>query len=185
MINERLNSIRAILNEFTGKEGEPGNDNERYILKSLWIMMVSEFEGFIQDAVENYLDLIKSKPSSEIHVCLLLQNFYGDSEDPLTVNKVIGVYKKDSSKITYRNFTRNFKPKNKTVSLESLYNKLGIFFSDSEKSIIKKIDSISSTRDSIAHGDKSVAITRSEMVSRLDELEIISLTLLKKLKPES
>ena len=128
MLSSRLKNIRSIINGFTGKNGEPKNDTERYILNSMWIMLCSEFEGSVRDLAEKYIDKIKKKNIKDIHVCFLMQGFYGNrDEDKFTVNEVLGLYKKDKKKIDYINFTRNRKARNKSFSVENLFNSLGVF----------------------------------------------------------
>ncbi|MBU3924337.1 hypothetical protein KJ854_00190 [Patescibacteria group bacterium] len=70
------------MKDFTGKNGEPKNDKELYVLKSMWVMMCAEFEGSLKDLVENYIDFVKRKKNiKDMHVCFLLQNFYGNKEE--------------------------------------------------------------------------------------------------------
>lgn len=65
---------------------------------------------------------------TNIHVCLLIRNFFGDKQEELTVNKILSFYKKSPDDINYRNFTRDRVPKCKTQAVEKLFNSLGIFF---------------------------------------------------------
>ncbi|NQY37848.1 MAG: hypothetical protein HRT37_23425 [Alteromonadaceae bacterium] len=166
-------NIITIVNQFEGENSEPSNESEFYILKSMWIMMLSEFEGSIKDLVESHIDHVKEQNISDIHVCLLLQNFYSNSNENITISNVITVYKKDPSKISYRNFTRDYKPKYKTEAVEKLFNTLGVFFSPSEITTLKMLDGIASTRDSIAHGDTNVQITKRELEDRLSDLQVV------------
>jgi len=62
MLTSRFKNIKKILKDFTGKNGEPKNNKEFYVLKSMWVMMCAEFEGSLKDSVENYIDCIKTKP---------------------------------------------------------------------------------------------------------------------------
>jgi hypothetical protein len=78
-----------------------------YILKAMWLMMLSEFEASIKTEVENYIDKIKKKDISDIHVCLLIRHFSGNKDEPLTLNKIVSYYKKSPSEINYRNFTED------------------------------------------------------------------------------
>lgn len=172
-MKNRIQTILHILDKFTGKDGEPNSDLEFYILKSMWVMMLSEFEGSIKGLAEAYIDKVKTLNSDQIHICLLLQNFHHNSEDTLTIDKVISVYKEDPKKITYKHFTRDKKPKNKSSSVEKLFNTLGIFFSDKDQMSLRLLDSIASTRDSIAHGDNQVQITTKELKGRLSDIEDI------------
>jgi len=170
MIEGRTQQIASIVGGFTGRYGEPGNDQERYILKSMWVMMLSEFEGSIRVLVEEYITEIKSKPINEIHVCLLLQNFHSDSKENFTINDIIDVYKKTTNEISYRNFTRNNKPKYNSDSVEKLFNTLGLFFTQEENLSLKMLNGITTTRNAIAHGDHNVEITKSELESKLEDI---------------
>jgi hypothetical protein len=62
-------------------------------------------------------------------------------------------------------------PKYKSQAVVKLFNNLGIFFNEAELSSLSFLDSISSTRDSIAHGDFGVQITRREVEGHLDSLD--------------
>ena len=170
MINGK-ETITNILNTFSGRDGEPSSDSEIYILKSMWLMMLSEFEASIKDIVENYIDIIKNNDIKDINVCLLVRNFHGNKEEELTLPKIISFYKKSVSDISYRNFTRDRVPKYKSKPIENLYNNLGLFFEDNEQSQLSILDGIASTRDSIAHGDLGVQITKRELLDQLNNLE--------------
>lgn len=124
--------ILAVLNTFTGREGEPGNEIELYTLKAMWLMMLSEFEASVKQCAENYIDRIKIRDISEIHVCLLIRNFHGDSDNDLTLNKIVSFYRKNPVDINYRNFTKDRVPKYKTKAVEKLFNNMGIFFAPDE-----------------------------------------------------
>lgn len=176
MISERIKTIRAVLQSFTGNEGEPENDVETYILQAMWVMMLSEFEGSIKDSVEAYIDAVKKRPIEEIHICLLLKNFYPQDEY-FTYGNILEVHKKKPEKITYASFTQDKKAKYKSTAVEKLFNSLGIFLTQDESLLLKTIDSIASTRDAIAHGDRQISITRSEAERQLNELEKIYLML--------
>ncbi|MCW7483206.1 MAE_28990/MAE_18760 family HEPN-like nuclease [Leptospira kanakyensis] len=171
MIAQKFIEVEHTISGFTGTNGEPADDKEFYILKSMWVMMMSEFEGSVKDEVEIYIDKIKLKPINQIHICLLLKNFYGDSAEPLSIDNILGVYKRQTNEITYKNFTKDRKPKNKSHSIENLFNSLGLFFTEDEKILLKIIDGISSTRDAIAHGDRSISITKSELESSIGKLK--------------
>lgn len=181
MLNGKL-LINEILDGFTGREGEPGNDKERYILKSMWLMMLSEFEAAVKGIAESYIDSIKILPIDNIHVCILIRNFHGNSEEQLTLNKIISFYKKNSSEISYRNFTKDKVPKYKTKAIETLFNNLGIFFTKEEKLSLDFLDGVASTRDSIAHGDYNVEITKKQLIDSLASFEEILLLLHNKIK---
>lgn len=175
-MTEGKNRILGVLSRFTGRDGEPSGDAETYILKAMWLMMLSEFEASVKIIVENYIDKIKTRDISNIHICLLSRNFLGDKQDELTLNKIVSFYKKNPQEISYRNFTQDRVPKYKTPAIEKLFNNLGIFFDESELTSLSILDSIASTRDSIAHGDIGVQITRSELELKLHELkDVISL----------
>ena len=176
-MNDGKDRILGVIGGFTGRDGEPSGDTEIYILKSMWLMMLSEFEASVKLRVENYIDEIKQKDISNIHICLLVRNFFGNKKEELTLNKIVSFYKKDPNTISYTNFTRDRVPKYKTEAVEKLFNNLGIFFTDSERSSLSLLDSIASTRDSIAHGDFEVQITRSELAIHLNALNDL-LTLL-------
>ena len=163
--------IVSIVGAFSGKDGEPDDDDQQYILKAMWIMMLSEFEGSVKDAVEEYIDHVKTKNINDIHICLLMQNFYPDAgEEGVKINNLISVYKKSPSEITYGRFTKDYKAKYKSASIEKLFNTLGVFLTEDELLCLRKIDGYASTRDSIAHGDIDVQITKKEIVSTLEEL---------------
>jgi len=165
--------ILDVLRAFTGREGEPNNEIESYILKAMWLMMLSEFEASVKQKVENYIDEIKIRDISDIHICLLIRNFHGDS-DELTINKIVACYKKNPREITYLNFTKDRVPKYKTKAVEKLFNNLGVFFTEDECILLSVLDSVASTRDSIAHGDIGVAITRRQLEEQLHKLSDLS-----------
>jgi hypothetical protein len=106
-MEEGKSRISSVLSTFTGRDGEPNDNRESYILKSMWLMMLSEFEASIKEIAERYIDAIKQKDISEIHICLLVRHFYGNSEEELTLNKVVSCYKKNPREINYRNFTQD------------------------------------------------------------------------------
>lgn len=165
--------ILKVLQTFTGRDGEPAGDSEFYILKAMWLMMLSEFEASLKIKVENYIDKIKKKDISDIHICLLTRCFLGDKSEELTLNKIVSFYKKGTNEISYRNFTQDKVPKYKAPAVEKLFNHLGIFFENEELTTISALDSIASTRDSIAHGDFGVQITRKQIEEQLNILENI------------
>lgn len=173
MLKKRLQNIKRVLKTFTGRNGEPNGNKteEKYILKSMWVMLLSELEGSIKDLVEAYIDKIKKGNIKNIHICLLIQNFYGDKEEELTVDKMLGLFNKKKEDITYLNFTKNKNVKQKSYSIEKLYNSLGIFLSDHEKTQLKLLDGITSTRDSIAHGDHDISITRKQLECNIKIVE--------------
>jgi hypothetical protein len=163
--------ILNVLGTFTGRDGEPNGESEQYTLKAMWIMMLSEFEASVKLKVENYIDRIKTNNISNIHICLLIRNFFGNKQEELTVNKIVSFYKKNPNEINYNNFTRDKVPKYKAQAVEKLFNSLGIFFTEEELLSLSILDSIASTRDAIAHGDIGVEITRRELENHLVELD--------------
>jgi hypothetical protein len=163
--------IVEVLSKFTGREGEPNDDAQSYTLKAMWIMMLSEFEASVKAKVERYIDEIKKKEISDIHICLLIRNFIGDKEQELTLNKIISFYKKSSNDINYRNFTQDKVPKYKAQAIEKLFNNLGIFFDPTDRTQLSVLDSIASTRDAIAHGDFGIQITRKQLEQQLENLD--------------
>jgi len=83
--------------------------------------------------------------------------------------------------ISYRNFTKDRVPKYKANAVEKLFNNLGVFFSEGELVDLSILDSIASTRDSIAHGDFGVEITKMQLVEQLEKLENLMSLLSRKL----
>jgi|GEM_PF-988552 len=187
MIHKRLKKISDALSTFTGTGGEPKGDAEIYILNSLWVMLCAEFESCLKEAVEGHIDYIKAKKKiTDVNVCLLIQNCYGDGKekDNLTAKKIIGLFKKDISCLTYENFTKNKISRYKPDKVEELLNFLGIFISEQERAKIKMLQGIGQTRDSIAHGDFGTSITRKELESNIKEVEKIYQLLRSKLLPK-
>lgn len=173
--------ILDVVSNFTGRDGEPQGDAEIYTLKAMWLMMLSEFEASIKNKVENYIDEVKKKDISDISVCLLIRNFTGNKEEMLTPHKIVSFYKKSPSEISYLNFTKDRVPKYKAKAVETLFNYLGIFFDEEELTSLSVLDSIASTRDSIAHGDFGVQITRKQLEEQLQNLEEVLRLLVSKL----
>lgn len=176
--------ILAVLDSFSGKEGEPQNQKEIYILKAMWVMMLSEFEATIKLITESYIDEIKKKDISEIHICLLVNHFYpnAETEEKLTLDKIISCYSRNPKEIVYRHFTEDKVPKYKATAVERLFNKLGIFFSAEEKMELAALNPVATTRDAIAHGDRDIQITRKQLEGELENLYFISKMLKNKLK---
>lgn len=188
MLILRLKNIQKILKKFTGVNGEPKNDEEQYILKAMWVMLCAEFEGSIKDLVENYIDSIKkAKKVEDMHICFLLQNFFGSKEEKkeFTESEIMGLFKKKKKDINYLNFTKNKKPTYKQFSVERLFNSLGVFFTAEEVAVLKLLDGIASTRDSISHGDKLISITRQELEGNIPIVKKIYNMLKRKLKKVS
>ncbi len=166
--------ILAVLSAFTGRDGEPGNNIESYTLTAMWVMMLSEFEASVKQHAENYIDRMKSRNIADIHVCLLIRNFHGNSEEVLTTNKIVSYYKKNPQEITYLNFTRDRVPKYKSEAVEKLFNNMGVFFTLTEHAELSVLNSVASTRDAIAHGDIGVEITRKQLEEQLQNLYELS-----------
>jgi hypothetical protein len=176
MITERIKNLRDVLQSFKGDRGEPSNEIETYILQAMWVMMLSEFEGSLKSAVEAHIDTVKKRPIEEIHICLLLKNFYPHDKQ-FTYDHILNVQTKKPDEITYSNFTQDKKAKYKSSAVENLFKSLGIFLTSEEALLLKTIDSIASTRDAIAHGDRHIEITKTEAEHRLTDLEKIYLML--------
>ncbi len=166
--------ILEILSTFTGRDGEPKNESELYMLKAMWLMMLSEFEASVKQIAENYIDEIKKRDISDIHICLLTRNFFGNTEEELTLNKIVSCYKKNPKDINYRNFTQDRVPKYKSQVVEKLFNSMGVFFVENEHILLSVLDSVASTRDSIAHGDIGVEITKKQLEIQLQKLRELS-----------
>lgn len=164
--------ILAVLSNFHGRDGEPENSTESYTLKAMWLMMLSEFEANIKAKVENHIDEIRKMDIADIHVCLLIKHFFGGKEGELTPSKIVSFYKRSASEITYRYFTGDKVPKYKAQAVTKLFNNLGIFLTEEEESLLSELDSAASTRDSIAHGDFDIQITRRELEEKLDNLSV-------------
>lgn len=184
MLISRLKNIRKVLRSFTGKNGEPSNNEEIYILKSMWVMLCSEFEGCVKSLLENYIITIKKEKNiKDMHVCFLLQNFYGNKEKKeFTINEILNLFKNKKTDITFRNFTKDKKSRYKSSSIECLFNSLGIFFTKNQKSKLKLLDGIASTRDSIAHGDYGISITKIQLEESIKIFKNIYRMLKSKLK---
>ncbi|MBI4599430.1 hypothetical protein HY732_00735 [Candidatus Uhrbacteria bacterium] len=181
----RIENIQQVLESFTGTDGEPANELEKYLLNSMWVMLCAEFEGAVKDKVEEYIDLTKrNKAVKDMHICFLLQNFYGSNPDKekFTIGEILGVYEKDKSGIDYSNFTRNKKARNKSFSIKNHFNSLGIFFIIHENTALKLLDGISSTRDSIVHGDHEISTTRKQLEENISTIKDIFKMLEAKLK---
>lgn len=162
--------ILAVLATFTGKESEPGNPNESYTLKAMWLMMMSEFEASIKTKVENHIDEIRKMDISDIHVCLLINNFHKSDKGELTPSKIVSFYKRSANEISYQYFTGDRVPKYKAGAIIKLFDNLGIFFTEKENRLLSELDSAASTRNAIAHGDLNVQITRKELELKLEKL---------------
>ncbi len=170
MIRGRTRQIKAIVAKLSGKNGEPANARERYILNSMWVMMLAEFEGSIKALVETHIDKVKKLPIEKIHTCLLMQHFFPDKDGKISLENIISVHTEDPQNINYAHFTRDKKPKYKSDKVQRLFNSIGVFFSPAEITQLRTIDAIASTRDSIAHGDVGVQITHKELLARLNDL---------------
>jgi|SRR5680860_850262 len=185
MLILRLKNIQKILKKFTGVNGEPKNDEEQYILKAMWVMLCAEFEGSIKDLVENYIDSVKkAKKVEDMHICFLLQGYYGKSEEKgkLAKKNIFQLFKIKKEEINRNNFINNKKAIYKQEAIEDLFNSLGIFFTKKEITMLKQLDSIASSRDSISHGDKLISITRKELEDNIPIVKKIYNMLKRKLK---
>lgn len=185
MLVKRFKNIQKVLKDFAGKDGEPKNSKEFYILKSMWTMLCAEFEGSLKDLVESHIESVKKKKDiKNMHVCFLLQNFYGNKEEKneFTKGEIMGLFKRKKAGINNENFTRNKKPTYKAFSVEFLFNSLGIFFTDKEIANLKLLDGIASTRDSISHGDYQISITRKQLEDNIPIVTNIYKMLKRKLK---
>jgi hypothetical protein len=171
-MDEGKERIRAVLSNFLGRDGEPENPTESYILKAMWLMMLSEFEADIKTKVENHIDEIRKMDISDIHVCLLIKHFFGGKEDNLTPSKIVSFYKRSASEISYQYFTGDRVPKYKAQAVTKLFNNLGIFLTEEDEILLSELNSAASTRDSIAHGDFDIQITRKELEEKLDNLSV-------------
>jgi hypothetical protein len=177
MIDVRIQNILNVVDQFSGVKTEygrePKTDLEQYILKSMWVMMLSEFEGSIKELAENYLDKIKGYDIKNIHTCILLTHFEPKNNNSSSVEKLIDAYQQDPKLINYAKFTKDKKPKYKQEPIVRLFNSLGVMFTAEEFSELKKLDSMAQTRDAIAHGDNAIQITAKELKDHLNELKII------------
>jgi len=169
-MDEGRSRILDVLSAFTGREGEPKNESESYTLKAMWLMMLSEFEASVKEKAENYIDQIKKRDIADIHICLLITNFHGNSQKGLTLDRVIDFFKKNPTDISYRYFTQDKVPKYKSQAVKKLFNSMGVFFTKDEETLLAVLDSVASTRDSIAHGDIGIEITRKQLEEQLQKL---------------
>jgi hypothetical protein len=181
-MDEGRSRILDVLSAFTGREGEPKNERESYTLKAMWLMMLSEFEASVKEKAENYIDQIKKRDIADIHICLLIRNFYGNSKEELTLNQVISCFKKNPKDISYRNFTQDKVPKYKSQAVKKLFNNMGVFFAEDEETLLAVLDSVASTRDAIAHGDIGIEITRKQLEEQLQKLSELTKMLASKLE---
>jgi hypothetical protein len=185
MINEQLEGIKKVLATFdNNKNGEPASDVEVYVLKSLWVMLCAEFEGCIKEMVYDYVEKIKDvKDILKIHPLLIITNDFGSQD--LNSQKLFQIFNEKLNKKYTINKDR-FISKQETCykfgSIERVFNRLGIFFSSKDKNELKQLDSIASTRDSIAHGDRNISITRKELEQNIDNVGEIYKLLASKLR---
>ncbi|MCK5081084.1 MAG: hypothetical protein KAQ63_02890, partial [Candidatus Moranbacteria bacterium] len=181
----RLKNIQKILKEFTGTNGEPENEKEIYLLKAMWVMLCAEFEGSTKDLVESYVDSIKkTKRVKDMHIAFLLQNFLGEKKEKgkLTKKIIFNLFKIKKVDIKILNFINNKKAIYKSEAVEYLFNSLGIFFTKKELAMLKLLDGIASTRDSISHGDRLISITRKQLEGNIPMVRKIYNMLKRKLK---
>jgi hypothetical protein len=171
-MNDGKERILAVLSTFSGREGEPENPVQSYTLKAMWLMMLSEFEASIKAKVDNHIDEVRKLDISDIHVCLLIRHFYKGKEGDLTPSKIVSFYKRSANEISYQFFTGDKVPKYKAQAVTKLFDNLGLFLTEEESILLSELDSAASTRDSIAHGDFDIQITRRELEEKLDKLGI-------------
>lgn len=185
MINEQLEGIKKVLATFdNNKNGEPTNDVEVYVLKSLWVMLCAELEGSIKEMVYDYVEKIKDvKDILKIHPLLIITNDFGSQD--LNSQKLFQIFNEKLNKkytINKDRFIGKQETCYKFSSIERVFNRLGIFFSLKDKNELRQLDSIASTRDSIAHGDRNISITRKELEQNIDSIKKIYKLLASKLK---
>lgn len=149
-------------------------------------MVCAEFEGCLRDEVESFIDSLKRKKMvKDMHVCFLLQNFYGNNKmKKFSIGEILGLFKKRKKGINYGNFTRDKKPRYKSAPIERLFNSLGIFLNQKNLIDIKLLDGIASTRDAIAHGDRGILVTRKELEDNMVVIKKVYKILKKELKKQ-
>lgn len=201
MVAHKFSSIRKII-DFQNSNNEPHTDDEKYILRAMWVMMMAEFEGSIKEIAENYITKIKKLSIDGINPCILLTHFSGEIYEEGTqkrkfpdnpIEKLSKIYelhdgynqnnitnKNLIEEIDYKKFTKDEKPKYKFKEIIKLFNSLGIFFNYDEKLQLLKLESMGEIRNSIAHGD-TVEITANELRENLTHLENIFKMLEKRL----
>jgi len=172
-MKEKFSHIRDVLKIFLGGENRQPPEIEYYILKSMWVMMVAEFEGSVKELAEDYIDKIKEYDIKTIHPCILLTCFKPDNKNSSPAEKFIEVYDKDPKKIDYKYFTRNNISKYNQESIIKLFNSLGITFIEEEEKELGNLNGIAQIRNSIAHGNKGTNITEPELREELKYLESI------------
>jgi len=169
MISEQLSNIKEVLNTFKGINGEPKGGVERYILKASWVMVCAEFEGCLKEIVRNYIDQIKNiEDLKQIHPCLIAKSEFGNGN--FNIGKLITIFKEGQNKISHKNILVDNATLYRMHPIRQLFDSMGIFLSDEERSQMKLLDGIAKTRDSIAHGDRAVEITRKELEANITKI---------------
>ena len=150
------------------KEPNPNNKHEGYILAAMWVMMVAEFEGSIKELVEDYIEKIKLLDISEIHACILWQNFVQkdnqkDNTKP-NATRIIELYNNNYNPkdISAKKITGDFKPRQSAKAIAEMFHALGVYV-DEEDSVLKKLDAINSTRNQIAHSGGGVDVAATDL----------------------
>ncbi len=185
MISEQLENIKKVLATFDGnKNGEPKNEVEIYILKSLWVMLCADFEGCLKEIIYDYVEKIKDvKDILKIHPLLVIRNSFGNKK--FTIEELCETFNGHLNKdytISKYNFVETTETCYKSYPIEKIFNRLGLFFDSEEKTTVRSLDSIASTRDSVAHGDRNISITRKELEQNIDKIEEIYHLLANKLQ---
>jgi hypothetical protein len=179
MINEQLNNIKKVLKTFDSKkerDGEPKDEIELYILKSLWVMLCAEFEGCLKDLIYDHINKIKNEKNlQKMHPILIMRDKWVDKK--FTTDEFFFFVNDEVAGKDYEIKKENFVNKNETCykpqTIEKVFNRLGIFFDKSDKNTVSNLYSIASTRDSIAHGDRNISITRKELEEHINQVEKI------------
>jgi hypothetical protein len=179
MINERLKNIKKVLKTFDSenmRSGEPKDEIELYILKSLWVMLCAEFEGCLKDLIYDHIEKIKNEKNlQKMHPILIMRNNWGDRK--FSTDEFFSFINDERNMKDYTiskyNFVSEIETCYKPNSIEKVFNRLGIFFDKIDKSTIQNLRPIACTRDSIAHGDRNISITKKELETHINEVEKI------------
>jgi len=136
MLKERLNIISEVINSF--QKSEPSNEQERYVLSSMWVMAVGEFEGSVKNLTENYLDFLKNnKKNEELNISLLLKIHY-PKKTKFTKLEIEELYTKSIKDIDFDKIIDPKKPRNKSQSLSDLFEDIGIKFKKEDYTAISQ-----------------------------------------------
>ncbi len=183
MIDEQLKNIKDVLSSnLTGHNGEPNPEkgSELYILKSMWVMLCAEFEGCLKEIVKTHISQIsKIENLNLIHPCLLVKGSYGEAN--LNAVNLVEIFKNGKNPISLEKILTKNTSIYKKYPVSNLFNSLGIFFSDEELLTMKTLDGVGKTRDSIAHGDREISITRKELEGNIEKIGKIYFLLKSKL----